>query len=229
MQDAERLLGALLGGGLSGRSSKQAMRGLGGGLGKGLGRVVTSPQGLTILGGIAIAAIEHFRGAKQGASAPQSQPQPQSPPPMPTSPVSMTPPPLPPAATSTGPGERASLLVRAMLAAARADGTIDETERARITSRLGEEGVSDEDSRWLEAELARPVDLDGLLREVDSPVAAAEVYLVSLLSIDADTTAERAYLALLAARLGLDDATVGRLQADVDTLRQTDSGTDATN
>ena len=46
-------------------------------------------------------------------------------------------------------------------------------------------------------------------------IAAAEIYTASLLAIDIDNAAERGYLAMLAARLRLDDALVAHLQQTV--------------
>ena len=59
--------------------------------------------------------------------------------------------------------------------------------------------------------MAAPVDVAALAAEVRSPAQAAEVYAASLLAINADSSAERAYLSELARALGLDDATVAEL------------------
>ena len=53
--------------------------------------------------------------------------------------------------------------------------------------------------------------LDAVVREVDGPELAEQVYAVSALAINADTDAERAYLQYLAARLKLDPARVEEL------------------
>jgi uncharacterized membrane protein YebE (DUF533 family) len=50
---------------------------------------------------------------------------------------------------------RANLLVRAMVAAARADGHIDAAERQKIQEYLTEQGERDA-ARWIDAELSRP-------------------------------------------------------------------------
>jgi uncharacterized membrane protein YebE (DUF533 family) len=52
-------------------------------------------------------------------------------------------------------------------------------------------------------ELSSPLNLDAVLAGADTPEHAAEIYAASLVAIDADTPAERAYLQMLAARLGL--------------------------
>ena len=106
---------------------------------------------------------------------------------------------------------RARLLIRAMIAAASADGQIDADERERMTGRLEEAGADREDKELLERELRSPVALDAVVREVDGPELAEQVYVVSALAINADTDAERAYLQYLAARLKLDPAKVEEL------------------
>src|SRR5690606_26690430 len=68
-----------------------------------------------------------------------------------------------PAQAPQGEGEFALALVRAMIAAARADGHIDDAERARIADRLKEAGIDEEAEAFLVAELEKPVDLDALI------------------------------------------------------------------
>lgn len=97
--------------------------------------------------------------------------------------------------------EVATLLVRAMIAAAKADGTIDADERARILDRFGT--LDAEERAFLDAEMAAPLDLDGLLDGVVEPALKAEVYAASLMAIELDTPAEKLYLQLLAAKLDL--------------------------
>lgn len=106
---------------------------------------------------------------------------------------------------------RAMLLVRAMIAAAKADGEVDPEERARITDRLKAVGADDHARRFVEDELAKPVDLYSITAEVRDAATAAEVYAASLAAIRVDTEAERKYLDNLALRLGLDRGTVDGL------------------
>lgn len=111
--------------------------------------------------------------------------------------------PAAPAGPTTSDHETALLLVRAMIAAANADGRIDETERSGILARLTEAGVDGAERDALVAELERPVPPSALVAGVRSPQMAAQVYAVSLAAIKADTDAEKAYLRGLAAMLGL--------------------------
>lgn len=104
--------------------------------------------------------------------------------------------------------ETAKLLVRAMISAAKADGAIDGAEIERIMGKLGEIGTGDAERTFVMDEMRRPLDLDGLVRDVKDPEVAAQVYTASLLAIKVDTPAEEEYLRKLAAGLGLDAATV---------------------
>lgn len=98
---------------------------------------------------------------------------------------------------------KALLLAKAMIASAKADGTIDDDERLNILNALAEAGVSPSARSWVEAEMSAPFDMDALVAEVDSPQLASEVFTATLMAIKVDTDAERAYLADLADRLGL--------------------------
>ena len=76
--------------------------------------------------------------------------------------------------------------------------------------------VTAEDKVFVMDELRKPLDVDAVARAVRTPEEAAEIYTVSLLAIDLDSASERAYLALLAARLNLDEKLVAHLHATVD-------------
>jgi uncharacterized membrane protein YebE (DUF533 family) len=104
--------------------------------------------------------------------------------------------------------QRALLIVRAMVNAAKADGQIDGQEVERISAKLGETGSDQEARAFLAQELQKPIDSDDLTRQATSPELAVQVYAASLLAIEVDTAAERAYLRDLAARLGLDASAV---------------------
>ena len=106
---------------------------------------------------------------------------------------------------------RAVLALKAMISAAKADGQIDQRERERILDKLKDAGADDETRRFVAQEAAAPLDIDALVREVPDQQAAAQVYAASLLAINVDTAAERAYLRDLAARLGLNDQAVASL------------------
>jgi uncharacterized membrane protein YebE (DUF533 family) len=108
--------------------------------------------------------------------------------------------------------DRTALLVlRAMIEAAKADGQIDATERQRILGKIQESGADQEEIAFLQQEMDRPPDPDGLAAEVRDPAVAAQLYAASLLAITVDTPAEQAYLQALAGRLGLEPAVTAQL------------------
>jgi len=106
---------------------------------------------------------------------------------------------------------RATLALKAMIAAAKADGQIDQRERDRILDKLKDAGADDDVRDFVAKEAATPLDIDALVREVPDSQAAAQVYAASLLAINVDTAAEKAYLQKLASKLGLDDQVVASL------------------
>ncbi|PST18749.1 DUF533 domain-containing protein [Mesorhizobium plurifarium] len=109
----------------------------------------------------------------------------------------------------------ALVLVRAMIAAARADGHIDAAERGRIMDKLSVSGLSADAAAFLEAELVNPVDLDAIISAGKTEEERVEIYTASRLAIEPDGRAERGYLDLLAGRLGLADALVDHIEATV--------------
>jgi uncharacterized membrane protein YebE (DUF533 family) len=125
---------------------------------------------------------------------------------------------LPPATDTAAMTGLGMTLMRAMIAAARADGRIDPDETRTIFARLEESELSAEEKSVLMNELSRPISVDALAEAVETPQQAMEVYVASLLAIEVDTPAERAYLDLLAARLGLDEELVARLREQVEAV-----------
>lgn len=104
-------------------------------------------------------------------------------------------------------------LVRAMIAAAKADGRIDVEEKERIFGRLEDMNLSAQEKAFVFDELSTPLDMEAVVRSADTPEHAAEIYAASLVAIDVDTATERAYLESLANRLGLPDALVAEIHA----------------
>ena len=107
----------------------------------------------------------------------------------------------------------AGLVLRAMIDAAKADGQVDATERQRIVAKAQESGADQEALAFLEQELNRPAEPEALAAQARDPVVAAQVYGASLLAIQVDTAAERAYLRALAQRLGLAPTVTAQLHA----------------
>ncbi|MBZ4021285.1 protein YebE [Rhodobacter sp. TJ_12] len=100
---------------------------------------------------------------------------------------------------------QAKLMIRAMIQAAKADGVIDDAEKAAILAQLGE--ATEEEIAFVQAELDAPIDVDGLVADVGD-AAKVQVYTAAVMAISVDTEAEKRYLANLAAALGVDAETV---------------------
>jgi uncharacterized membrane protein YebE (DUF533 family) len=118
---------------------------------------------------------------------------------------------LPSAATERN--ELSLVLLRAMIAAAKADGQIDAQEQKTIFAKLDELDLDTEAKVFIIDELRKPLDIDAVVRGATSPERAVEIYAASVLAIDPDDPAEQAYLAMLASRLKLDPA----LKASIET------------
>jgi len=105
----------------------------------------------------------------------------------------------------------ATLTVRAMINAAKADGRIDQQEAQRLVGKLQEDGLTAEDQRFVREEIGKPMETDALVRAVPNQQIAAQIYLASVMAIDADTDVEKRYLDELAGKLGLNQYVVAQL------------------
>ncbi|WP_183871127.1 tellurite resistance TerB family protein [Rhizobium sp. BK491] len=165
--------------------------------------------GLAAIAGLGYQAYKNYRDGNQPQPAPQSAPQ--------TEPQFLPPP--SDSGFSTAPAVATNdftlSLVRAMIAAARADGHIDDTERQRILGKVQEAGVGAEAEAFFQRELANPVDLDAIVASAKTEEQRVQVFTASRLAIEPDSRAERGYLDLLAGRLGLADALVDHIEATV--------------
>lgn len=110
-------------------------------------------------------------------------------------------------------------LIQAMIAAAKADGHIDDAERAHIMEKVQISGLDNEAEAFFAKELADPIDIDALVAAAQTEEQKTELYTASRLTIDPDTRAERGYLDMLAGRLGLPDALVDHIDATVSSVK----------
>ncbi len=108
-------------------------------------------------------------------------------------------------------------ILRAMIAAAKVDGHVSIEEQNRISAHMKKMEIGPEHQRFIEDELAKPLDIDAVVSGAACPEQAAEIYAASLLVVDTNAAAERGYLAMLAARLGLDQMLVEYLHAGIGT------------
>ena len=105
------------------------------------------------------------------------------------------------------------VLLKAMIAAAKSDGHLDERERQLVEAELTRSEADPAVRTWVEAELRRPVEPADVAAGATTPELAAEVYLASVLVVDETGTMERAYLDALARELRLDDGLRRQLEA----------------
>jgi uncharacterized membrane protein YebE (DUF533 family) len=149
--------------------------------------------GAAVLGGLAYKAWQNYQNNKQ---------------PVATAPAQVLPPPadspFDATASVAADGKPFALaLVRAMIAAAKADGHIDATEQKNLFERIENLGLDAEAKAFVFDELSRPTDLNAIAALPRGQEQAAEVWLVSRLAIDPDDVREKAYLSALGAKLNL--------------------------
>lgn len=183
------LLGVLLGGKSTRRMAGSALK----------------VGGAALIGGLAYKAWQDWQAGKSAQPAPASGPVEL---PAPDGTVFL---PSDPMAAD----DLSTRLLRAMVAAAKADGHVTPTERRRIGAQLETLGLGPEAQGLIEAELDAPLDVGAIAALANGPEEAAEIYAASLLVVDPDAPAERGYLAMLAARLQIEPGLVDHLHARV--------------
>lgn len=98
------------------------------------------------------------------------------------------------------------LMLRAMIAAAKADGQVDSDERGRIADQLDAAGLGQAARDAVLAEFDRTVAPEALAREAQDPMLAAQVYAAAVAGAASVDGAERAWLDGFAKALRLDRA-----------------------
>ena len=107
--------------------------------------------------------------------------------------------------------QASELTIKAMIAAAAADGRIDTAESSTILAQIGTENA--EARAWLEQQIHNPPTPQTLAAEVgNDPALAAEIYLASRIVCGDLDRKEIVYLHELAEALHLDDALVEKLE-----------------
>jgi uncharacterized membrane protein YebE (DUF533 family) len=166
--------------------------------GRGMGGGVLKIGGVAALGMLAWKTYSEWQAQQQQAGAPASTPSP-------AGGFAALPPPQVEA--------HGQAMLKAMIAAAKSDGHLDERERGLLDTELGRLQAPPQLRAWVEAELRRPIDPADVAAVATTPEMAAEVYLASVLVVDQTTTMERAYLDALAGSLRLDAGLKAQLEA----------------
>lgn len=107
------------------------------------------------------------------------------------------------------------LILKAMIAAAKADGHVDTQEMERIENALKESGVGHQLQSIIHNELNKPLDPNEVARLAATPQQAAEIYLASLIVIDEQNFMEKAYLQELAKQMQLAPEVINQLEAQL--------------
>lgn len=174
--------------------------------GRSVGSGALKLGGLALVGGLAYSAYRNWQQGRspQSASADISEAAPET---------GFASPAVPDAQ------ERAVAAIRAMIAAAKADGHIDNLEHSRIVGRFQDLGIEGDAQRFLATEMAAPLNIAALAATATTTERAVEIYAASVVAIDPDSDAERAYLDALAARLNLDPQLRAHLDAQAAAVR----------
>jgi len=159
------LLGSLLGGGSSQSSNSQSNSGLGGAGG---------------LGGLLGAAVSKYAQA-QNREAPNPAPDHYEH--------------LPQGVDQKEAADHATLIIRAMINAAKSDGSIDKEEQEKVIRKLGD--VTQAEVEFVRAEFNAPLDVDAFIQSIPRGMEQ-QIYAVSLMAIDLDSNKEARYLGELA-------------------------------
>jgi uncharacterized membrane protein YebE (DUF533 family) len=110
--------------------------------------------------------------------------------------------------------QRGKVLLIAMIAAAKADGTVDDKEKDMINQQLAKLNLGDSASIF-EQELSKPLDIKAVAAGADSTATAAEIYLISRAILDVSNPQEQSYLDELAKEMGLAPGLVAELESQL--------------
>ena len=95
-------------------------------------------------------------------------------------------------------------VLRALIAAAKADGTIDAQEKQMISAEIGRHTDDPQLQQWLDAEVAKPLNAADFAEYARDPAVASEIYLASVMLVNDQQQEERSYLDELAGQLQID-------------------------
>jgi len=107
--------------------------------------------------------------------------------------------------------DKSQALLKAMIAAAKADGHVDSNEVDAIEEQITKLGLSDEAVSLIQSEIEKPLDVKEIALLATDQAMAAEIYLVSAIIIDRENVMEREYLDTLTKEMGLPSGLVSHL------------------
>ena len=109
--------------------------------------------------------------------------------------------------------DEALLMLRAMIAAAKADGAIDAEERSRIAAQLDDAGLSPAARDTVLADFDKPLTPAALAKLASDPMLAAQLYAAAVVGAGEIAATERAWLDDFAKALKLDHAAATAIEA----------------
>lgn len=107
----------------------------------------------------------------------------------------------------------ALLMLRAMIAAAKADGAIDAEERSRIAAQLDDAGLSPAARDMVLADFDKPLTPAALAKLASDPMLAAQLYAAAVVGAGEIAATERSWLDEFAKALKLDRAAATAIEA----------------
>ena len=111
--------------------------------------------------------------------------------------------------------QHSQAILKALVAAAKADGHIDARERELIEGEFSKLDNDQELRHWLHAELNKPLDPSDVARAASTPEMAAEMYIASVMLVDEESFMEKSYLDELARQLKLEPGLKAELEKQV--------------
>ncbi len=176
---------------------------LGTGAGRSMATSAAKLGGLALIGGLAYKAYQNYQQGLPplaGARSPSGQALVAAPAGSGFEPAAVT-------------HDQAVLYIRAMIAAAAADGRIDAAEQQRIVGNLQQAGLDGAAQQFLTNEINNPASVEDLAAAATSQADAVQVYTAARVAIDVDTGAEHEFLRQLAEALGIDDDLAAQVDA----------------
>ena len=173
--------------------------------GRGIAKKAAVLGGLALIGGLAYQAYQNWQaGQNPGGGAAQ-----------------LTAPPK-----GSGFGEdaadtnlTATNVLRAMIAAAAADGVLDQNEKQAILGEMKHLGYDQSVQEWLHQEILSPASIEDLAQLATTSEGVIEIYTAARLAINPDTAAEQEFLAGLAGALQIDGDLASHIEAQVTNVR----------
>jgi uncharacterized membrane protein YebE (DUF533 family) len=180
---------------------------LGTGAGRDIALTTAKLGGLAVIGGLAYKALQNYQAGKplidMGGGV---EPAPAE------SPLGET-------ADEEQDRRTAMLIIRAMIAAASADGVVDNVERSSIVGGLEKAGLDVTAAKFLDQEFANPATVEALVAGATTPAIATQVYTAARIAVDPDQPAEQRFLERLAAGLKVEPALVSQIDAAAHSAR----------